>query len=148
MRLTGMPTRGLWPSRVKQKRSRHASVLMAVVPGLLRIFLECAHDEAWSRDRGDDLPESPEARVLFLPGRISGELEMGPADVDGEVLVEIALPPVHQPVDAGRGRVLVVQEHVSARMQRRGNAARPGVEVVQPVEDAAAGGHEVEATTQ
>src|SRR5712691_3522535 len=104
IRLTGRPTRSLWPLRVKEKRAGHARVVMAEIAGLGRVFLERPENETRLCESGDDLAEPPEALMLLLPRGTPGKLEMAPADVDNLPLLEIVLAPVHQTVDAFRRR--------------------------------------------
>src|SRR5438105_13311752 len=97
IRLTGRPTTSLWPSGVKEKRAWDACVLMPVIAGLLRIFLECADDETGARNCVDDLAEPPETRVLLFVCRRSRQFEVTPAHIDVHVLYEVVLSYVQQP---------------------------------------------------
>src|SRR5438270_7129655 len=144
IRLTGRPTTSLWPSGVKEKRAWDARVLVPVIARLLWIFLECADDETGARNCVDDLAEPPETRVLLFVCRRSGKVEVAPAHIDMHVFVEVALAPVHQPVDTWGNGMLVEKKQVAALTKRRCDSACPGVEVVQPVEHALACVDEIE----
>src|SRR5690348_17587416 len=75
MRLTGIPMRPLCPLGVKQERPRYTGVVAPPAVAARGVLLERAHGETGTRGRRDDLAEAP------------------------RVWVEIALAPVHQPVD-------------------------------------------------
>src|SRR4051812_9614529 len=59
IRLTGRPTRTLWPAGVKQKLSRDACVVSPRVALPRRVLLQRPHLEADTGDRGDELAETP-----------------------------------------------------------------------------------------
>src|ERR687886_102749 len=95
-------------------------------------------DEAGAGDRRHDLTEPPEPLVLLLARRLARELEVAPADVDDRTVVEVVLTPVRRAVDARCHRVVVVRDQQRPRLEGTGNPARPSIEVVYPVKDAAA----------
>src|SRR5262245_36705095 len=76
MRLTGIPTPGLCPSRVKEERPRNAGVVVAPAVAARGVFLQCTNRQPGLDGGCDDAAEPPRA------------------------LVEVALAPVHQAVDA------------------------------------------------
>src|SRR5690242_2681388 len=121
IRLTGMPTSPLCPLCVKEERPRHAGVVATPAVAAGRVLLERAHREAAPCRRRHDLPDSPRVRV------------------------EVALTPVHEPVDDERNGMLLVEEQVAAVPQRSGNSAQPGLEITNCAERAEAGIDEVEA---
>src|SRR5215213_3352472 len=76
IRLTGRPTPVLYPLGVEQERSRHARVVTPPAVAGRRVLLEGTKREVGTRDCRRDLAEA---------ARACGE---------------VALTPVHQPVDA------------------------------------------------
>ena len=92
----------------------------------------CRSDEARPRERGHDLPEPPEALDLLLLRGWARELEVRPAAVGVQRLVEVVVAPAQRRVDALRDRMLLVQQEVAAAAQSGDDARRPRVEVGEP----------------
>src|SRR5438132_9838278 len=120
-RLTGKPIGALCPLGVQKERPRDSGVVAAPALASGRVFLQCPRRESRPRDGRDDLPEAARA------------------------LVEVALPPVHQSVHAERDRVLLEEQEVAALFERRGDVARPGVQIADLRKGAEARVDEVEA---
>src|SRR5438552_676075 len=122
IRLTGMPTPGLCPLRVHQERARDARVVSAPTVASGRVFLQRPQGKTAADHGRDDLAQAARA------------------------LVEVALAPVHQPVDTESDGMLLEEQQVAALTERRGDAAKPRLEVAHDRERAQARVDEVEAS--
>ncbi len=109
-------------ARVQQEALGHARVVERARPG--RELLERAHDEVVAPERADELTEPAEA------------------------LREVVLAPVHQPVDAERGWVLVEEQEIPAGSERRGDRRGEVFEVSCALRRLGACVDEVEAAAQ
>src|SRR2546423_13276417 len=126
-RLTGIPMALLFLVRVQEKLAGDPRVVAKDVARPRRVLLEREHAQAGAGEGGDDLAEAP------------------PALAGPRALVEVALAPVHEAVDAARARVVVEQQQPALRAQRLDDPARPSFEVVDQRQDALARVDEVEA---
>src|SRR5438445_812260 len=76
------------------------------------VLLQLLDREPGASERRRDLTEAPEALDLLLAGRRPRQLEVRPAAVDVQLLVEVVLAPAQALVDAHRDGMLLVQEKV------------------------------------